>query len=360
MFKRKIFVLFMIFSCAMSFAQSDLQPLATVKVTSPETITLKQLKVRVDVYEKQAGQKLTPAQRKEVLDGLISEKLLEQAANKAKVVVTDTEVNQYFLESIRQITGQTMTEQEFSKFVKEQTKMSLDDFMRQQTGLSLSEYKASAKSTLTVQRYIATLKQKEFQSASVSDKEIRSYYDINKAQMVQPDYVKIFALEVPKGQNAAAAKTKIAEYQTNLKSKKTTVDELNARFRDNPDIGYRSGLQIIPKSPLSAQQLGVTQEEFLTLFERKLGEVSDVTEFDDRYQIFIVLEREETKMLGLSDLVQPDSTMTVYEYIRGMLQQQKQMQIFTEAMKDISEQYRKPEYFDMKKSGAELDKLLSW
>ena len=37
------------------FAQADLQPLATVKLNKSETITLKQLKNRVEIYGKQNG-----------------------------------------------------------------------------------------------------------------------------------------------------------------------------------------------------------------------------------------------------------------------------------------------------------------
>ena len=58
---KKIFVTTIIlFVCAFSlFAQNNLQPLATVKINKSETITLGQLKSRVDLYQRQTGTTLT-------------------------------------------------------------------------------------------------------------------------------------------------------------------------------------------------------------------------------------------------------------------------------------------------------------
>ena len=68
-------------SAASVFAQSDLQVLAVIKLNKSESITVKQLKTRVGVYEKQAGRVLTVDERKQTLDALISEKLINQAAH---------------------------------------------------------------------------------------------------------------------------------------------------------------------------------------------------------------------------------------------------------------------------------------
>lgn len=51
-------------ACAV-FAQSDLQPLAVVKLNKSETITLRQLKNRVETYQKQSNmQPFTVEQKK--------------------------------------------------------------------------------------------------------------------------------------------------------------------------------------------------------------------------------------------------------------------------------------------------------
>ena len=73
----------LMFSTFAMFAQADLQPLAVVKLNKNESITLKQLKVRCTSYEKQINRALSVEERKQVLDTLIEETLIVQAAAKA-------------------------------------------------------------------------------------------------------------------------------------------------------------------------------------------------------------------------------------------------------------------------------------
>ena len=98
--KRFAIALFALFMSAAVFAQSDLQVLAVVKLNKNESITVKKLKTRVEMYEKQRGTALSVDDRKKVLDALIQEKLVLQAAAKAGFTITDTQVNQYFLQSV--------------------------------------------------------------------------------------------------------------------------------------------------------------------------------------------------------------------------------------------------------------------
>ncbi|MGL4986299.1 MAG: peptidyl-prolyl cis-trans isomerase [Treponemataceae bacterium] len=351
--------IFFVFVAAFTSAQSDLQPLATVKIGKPETITLKQLKTRVEGYQRQTGSALTVPQKIEVLDALINEKLVTQAAEKARIIVTDSEVNQAFIQFISQSLGRAVTEQQFASLIKEQTGQSVDEFLRAQVGMNLSDYKANVRSTLLVQRYVASLKQKELSSSQPSDKEIRDYYELNKTSIVQPDVIKLFALAVKKDKDADAAKKQIATMQSDLKNKKTTVSELALKSKD-PNSNFVTGEQFIPKAEISAQQLGIGYNELLALFTRPINEVSDVTETAENFQLHIVLAKENAKMLALSDLVQPGTTVTVYEYIRSNLGQQKQNQILAESLKEISESLRSPDNYKMEKTGAALEKFLTW
>ena len=71
-------------------------------------------------------------------------------------------------------------------------------------------------------------------------------------------------------------------------------------------------------------------------------------------------KKYEAKMLGISDVVQPDTTVTVYDYIRGNLAQQKQMQYVQYAAQQLADSLNTPENVEMKKKDAALDKLLAW
>ena len=76
------FLLFFLLAAAIPAQQADLQPIAMVKLDKNEPITLAQLKTRVAAYEKELGTSMTPQQRQEVLDTLINERLVVQAAEK--------------------------------------------------------------------------------------------------------------------------------------------------------------------------------------------------------------------------------------------------------------------------------------
>ena len=149
--KRFAIAFLALFAATSLFAQSDLQVLAVVKLNKNDSITVKQLKTRVDSYEKQRGTALSTDDRKKVLDAMIQEKLVLQAAQKSGLSIPDSTVEQYFLQSVSQQLGKNVTEQEFEQLIKAQTNMSLDEYMKKQAGMSVSEYKTYLKNQLIVQ-----------------------------------------------------------------------------------------------------------------------------------------------------------------------------------------------------------------
>ncbi|MBR0101858.1 MAG: SurA N-terminal domain-containing protein, partial [Treponema sp.] len=213
-----------------AFALSDdLQPLAVVKLNKTETITLKQLKNRVETYQKQNNiASFTVEQKKEILDAMIDEKLVVQAAQKEGMNITDTQVNQYFLQNVSQQVGRSVTEAEFSEIVKKETNLSLDDFMKQQVGMGVSDYKAYLKNQLIAQQYVIEKKKGELTKVSPTDEDIRKFYDLNKASFVQNDMVKLFLVVVPKGSNQEGAKIKAEALLNGIKNKSLSVDKIKA------------------------------------------------------------------------------------------------------------------------------------
>ena len=133
-------VVVLLLSIGAVFAQSDLQPLATIKLNKSESITLKQLKARAETYKKQTGlTSFTNEQKKEILDSLIDERLVVQAATKAGMVLTDSQVNELFLQTLANQVGQVVTEAEYAAIVKNQTGLTMDQFFQNQLAMSVSE-----------------------------------------------------------------------------------------------------------------------------------------------------------------------------------------------------------------------------
>jgi len=345
------------------FAQSDLQPIANVKLQKTEPITLKQLKSRVEAYQKELGRVMTVDERKKVLDTIINERLVVQAAEKDGIKVPDSEVNQSFVKMVSQQVGKDVTEVEFAQIIKQQTGMSVDDFMRSQNGMSLAEYKTFLKSQLLAQRYVMAKKQNDIQNlAGPTDAEIRSSYEVNKQNFVQPDMVKLFLVVVPKGTGADAAavsKAKADDFRKQLKDKSASTADIKAKSQA-PNAGYEAGDLYINKNQTAAKQLGISMDSLLKIFSMSSGEVSDLTETDTDFQCFVLQEKYPAKILDLGDVVKPGTTVTVYEYIKNNMLVQAQNKAVNDALVQIINDLRKPENYQMLKSDAELEKVLAW
>lgn len=357
--KRLGFALLTFFMAGMMFAQADLQVLAVVKLNKNESITVKMLKQRVDSYQKQGNATLSVADRKKVLEAMIQEKLVIQAATKAGLSIPDSTVEQYFLQSLSQSIGRNVTEKEFEEIVKQQTNMSLDEYMKQQSGMSVSDYKAYLKSQLIAQQYVVSQRQKELQGVSPSDEEIRAFYELNKTSFVWSDMLKMFLVIVPKDKDAEAARVKANGLYDGFKNKKSTTNQLTVDSKKEKS-GFQAGEMLVNKNQLSAQQLGVSYDALIELFSKDKGYISDLIEQDTNFQFFTVLKKFDAKMLALSDVVRPETTTTVYDYIKQSLAQQKQMEYLTSAATEIATGLDTEANVERKKTGDALDKLVNW
>ena len=101
-------------------------------------------------------------------------------------------------------------------------------------------------------------------------------------------------------------------------------------------------------------------DSLLKIFKMAENEVSDVTETAEDFQCFVVQEKYPAKILSVGDVVKPGTTVTVYEYIKNNMMAQSQNNAVTEALVQLINELRKPENFQILKSGAELDKVLTW
>lgn len=342
-------------------AQSDMQPLAVVKLNKTETITLKQLKNRVETYQKQNNApSFTVDQKKEILDAMIDEKLVVQAAQKEGMNITDTQVSQYFLQNMSQQFGRQLTTDaavlEAANKAMRTNYKTLDELLQPIVGMGLAEYKSSLKNQLLSQQYIMQKKQKDLQGIAATDEEIRKFYDLNKASFVQNDMVKLFLVVVPKGDNAEGAKIKAEAMLNGVKTKSLSLDKIKA------DSGkdYQGGDLFIQKTAQHAQQLGVSYNDLLELFTRDVNYLSSLTETDTDYQFYSVRQKYAAKMLAISDLVQPETTVTVYDYIKQNLTNQKQSSALLEAVQEITKALRTPSNFEYKQKDEKLKKLLDW
>ncbi|MBQ5537391.1 MAG: SurA N-terminal domain-containing protein [Treponema sp.] len=342
-----------------AFAQADLQPLAVVKLNKSESITLKQLRTRVELYQKQNNnQAFSVEQKKQILESMIDEKLIIQSAQKSGLSLTETQVNKVFLQQLSMQVGRQVSEAEFAEIIKSQTNLSLDDFMKKTVGMSVAEYKTHLKNQIIIRQYVESMYKDEIGGATATDAEIRNFYDLNKASFVQNDMAKIFLVVVPKGNDVEAARSKANKMLNDLKDKKLSYESIKANA--TADKTYQGGDLLIQKSVQHAQQLGMSVADLNELFGKSVGFISNLTETKNDFQFYAVRQKYPAKMLSISDVVQPDTTITVYEYIKQNLSSQKQGEAFLAALNKFAKSLDTPENVDRKKTGDALDKLLNW
>ena len=341
------------------FAQSDLQVLAVVKLTKNESITLKQLKTRCEAYEKQmGGRALTIDEKKQVLDTLIEERLIVQAAAKEGITIPDSYVDQYFAQDMSQTLGVSVTEKDLDELFKKQGR-SLDDVLIEQTGMNKAEYKSQLKNTLLMQQDVVQKNQAEIQKVAATDEEIRMAYESNKSSFVWNDMIKMLLVIVPKGNAPDAAKQKAVDFLGKYKSKALTAEQIAVQSQAE-NSGYQAGQMLLPKTEAAAASISMTLQNLLYVFGQGEGYTSDVEETVNDYRFVSVLKKYDAKMLGIGDIVQPETTVTVYDYIRANLTQNKQQIFLNNAASTMSKGLHTAENVEMKKTGAALDKLLEW
>ena len=341
------------------FAQADLQPLAIVKLNKNESITLKQLKTRCGAYEKQIGRALSVDERKQVLDTMIEETLMVQAALKAGLNVADSSVDQYFSQSMSQSLGVSVTEKELDELIKKQQGKTLDEVLIEQTGMNKVDYKKHLKNVLLMQQYVVQKNQAEIQKVAATDEEIRMAYESNKSSFVWNDMVKLLLVIVPKGNNPEAAKQKTTDFLSKYKAKTLTAEQIAVQSQTE-NSGFQAGLGLFPKNEAAANGIGMPFQNLLYVFQQGEGYISDLEETNSDYRFLSVIKKYDAKMLSISDLVQPETTVTVYDYIRANLTQQKQQIYMNSAATTLAKELHTAENVDMKKTGDALNKMLDW
>lgn len=357
--KLAVVLVLMLAAAGAVFAQNDLQVLTVVNYNKSESITVKQLKARCEIYEKQMGKKLSADERKMVLKSLVDEKLVLQAAAKAGLTIPDSTIDQYFLQTMNAQIGQNLTEKELNDLIMKQEGVSLDALLKKQVGMNVAEYKVYLKNQLIAQQYVVQQKKDDIEKQVATDDEIRKFYNGNKASFVWNDMIKVFMVIVPKGKDPDAAKNKLSTLRNAYVNKSKTIEQFYNECKVE-GAGYQAGELLVPITELTAMQIGMSYDKLLSMNGQSVGYVSNVEETAADYRFLTIEKKYAAKMLSLTDPVQPDNKATVYDYIKAQLTQQKQMLYVQQAAIDITKTLNTPAYVTEKKSGEELNKLLNW
>jgi len=349
--KRLIFLfILVILTGTMVFAQADLQVVARVSLIRNQPITVGQLRAEMERrawpnLRNRLGRNPTAAelraevqnstlpQRRGVLDAMIDELLVLQAAERDRVTVSDAEVNQQ-INQLRAVLAQDMgrlpTDEEFALA------------LMNETGQSLPAFRESTRRQLIAQQYLLTQQQAIFATIrEPTEEEIVNLYNLSRAQFVRPETVRFSMIHVPNGNDTASrvrARELIDRLNREIGNDPVRFDEAVLRGQ-SPNSGYQAGDGgFMPRNIAAVQMMG---EDFVnTAFSLRHGEVSRVIEGPHGFQIIKITSSLPQRNLELDDIIVPGTTETVRQNIAGALFQQRLQETTVRAAQDLMETLR--------------------
>ncbi len=313
---------------AVSTAQVMDRPAATVNYTKSEIITQKQLDLAVSQIGQQYSMMGQPnPSRGEVLEEILIQKLIIQAARKENIQVSEGEVKS----ALRAQLGP-----EGVNITDEQLKL----LVRQQTGMSWTDYLQQGKEQLLTQNYIKFKKQELFEDIKEpTESEIREIYNENQHLFINPEMVRFGQIYRDTRNLSASEKNRardlMEEILADLRSGKATFDEMVMKYSDDTQSRYKGGdvgfLAINDKN--SKQLLG--KDFFDAAFSTPEGKTTGIIESNIGLHILHISEKLSARLLGLNDPVNPSTTETVRDRIVNLKLLEKQQVLFQQAVGEI-------------------------
>ncbi|MDR0540165.1 MAG: peptidyl-prolyl cis-trans isomerase [Spirochaetaceae bacterium] len=327
---KKTIIVFILMSLAFAAFPADSDTVATVKLVKTEPIFVKQLRSEVELMEKLTGQKLTLDERKKLLvDKMIPERLVLQAAERDKLYADEKAVEQQ-LSRLRDALSQQQRRQA--------TDAEFAEAIRKEMGMDIPAYRAELKRQYIIQQYVLKYAQEKKSGLLQSikeptDKEIIEYYNENKTKAVLPDTAYLNMIQIPITDNKTKAKEKGDKLVLEIGGNSTKFDQVSVRGAAGTD-GYSSGGPMpIPRNAEARQVFGA---DFMnTIFAMKLGDVSKLIETPKAYYIVKLVDMREQHNIALDDEIQPGNAMTMREYIKAGLTQQKQAEIIKKIQDEL-------------------------
>jgi parvulin-like peptidyl-prolyl isomerase len=315
------------------FAQNDLQTVATVNLIRTESITLGQVKKDVETMEKMAGRALNFEERRQVLDTMINERLVFQAAERDRIMVTDNEINQHFQE-LRNILAQSIGRQP--------TEAELDMAIRNEYGVERQVYRDQYRKQLIVQKYLMAKKEPLLNSIRPpTEAEIISEYNLLRGELVRPETVRFSIIQIPYGPDAASrarARETADRIAREVGTNPTKFDEVSARSAA-PNSGYMAGdAGFLPRNQEARNMVG--QELMNAAFSLRQGQISSLIEGVQGFQIIKITENYAQKILELDDIFQLGTRFTVKDFIGQRMLEMRQQTIVARATEEMVSELR--------------------
>lgn len=329
------FVLFLLPNTTFLKAQVLDKTVAIVRLHKTENISKQKLTQQYKLLEQQTNKKLSNDDKKEVLDALINDVLIVQAANSGKyrsIAVTEQQIDKA-IEVQKQSLGTPISDEDYKRWIKAQL------------GLSWNEYRNKLKSVLIQQQYITLKYNDEIKNLTTpTEKKITQFYDQYATNFTNPAMVRISHLYFDT-RNSTESQQKIKQKAFELASKiNSNVPLFDKYFQESVDDTSYVGedLGYIIRDARSQEVLG---ESFLNkLFALNKNKVSGVIESRSGYHIVKITDKRSPRLLTLTDPILPGQNITVKDRIKDILQNmEREKKIIELVQQEVAELRKKAE-----------------
>jgi len=322
----------------MLFAAPIGAPAATVRLTKTTPIPVADLEAEVARYQASAvknGADPASVDPLQILGLLINNELFRQGAARDGVKITDSMVDQAYASqkaSIEANYGQMLTDDEFKQVVN-------SNFG------TVEAYKKMISEQLMVDTYVKMKKTSELNKPiSIPDTDISSFYRKNKTQFVSPETVKLSHIFMPFVEDAqinAENKNIMEGVAKQLSSGTLTFEKAVVAYSQDTKSKSKAGdIGWLTMDDTQALQ-GLGETFFDVAFATEVGDTSGVVTSTTGLHILKILAYNETKILGLDDKINPDTTTTIRDYIKAQLTGAKQQEVYYSAINSLVEDLRK-------------------
>lgn len=311
------------------------QPVATIKLDKKSAlVSQKVFRERLAALEAQ-GAKFDLERKRALLQELITAELIRMDMEAQGIKGTDEDLLKQFRSSNPGLSDAQIRQE-----------------VERQSGQTWDEATAALKRQVANMKYFGQFPQsQELGKITVTEQEIREFYEANTALFTAPDFVRVshifFDTKVkPKGTSTEIQKRaedtlkKITSGQATFEEMAAAVSEDASSSKANGDIGY---LPRTMESQAGQQLLGVFGRDFLSgLFALRKGEVSGIMTSNAGLHIVRVTQKIEKHFMTLDEPVYPgkDDT-TVRVAIQQTLQQRKLVAAQSKMVDDIGTDLKK-------------------
>jgi parvulin-like peptidyl-prolyl isomerase len=305
------------------------RPVAVVRLTETANIGRRELDQQIQVFQQQLGRELTRAEKQEVLDAMVNDKLLLQAASRDGVRVSQSDVQNYIAAQRAQFSqalGTQLTEEQFRAQVQ------------QQSGMTWQEYVQNVSDELSKLQYVQQQEASLFtQEGSVNEEEIRAFYDENATSFTNPAMVRFDHIYVDlrgkSEQERQEARETLNSLYRRIRSGASEYEQVFNNAADDAsysadDFGY-----LLRNDPRGVQLLG---RPFVDrMFSMSENEIEGVIESAVALHIVRIRDSRLPRILELDDPILPGQSVTVRQQIRNLLLQQRQQQLLSRAVESV-------------------------